>query len=475
MAWTFRSAKGLLLFTILPSAAATVAPPEGYVPPVISKVQMVFSMVAHHHYLPSRINQYGGPTRHTRYAVPHLVYEPLVTLSNPGREALVLDGASAPRVRIWDTPVGFRFKRNNSYLRPAFANGEFQGLARFQVANENNANARKSFIVQTGGLDASGGPERHLSIEPNGSAMFAPWVEPTWNWEVETAGGFVPYAFYDWNLSKVFTWKDSRPALTEFGEMGFFCTPGWDPRAGFQADHLSNTSSGTGWVSALLTDTVSVEARAQRQVTAEGAADFQVDLLLGNDVSGALATVQELRISLEDLLQMETDNPGDPTASATFTVGDLLQTPPDLTPGGKTPFAVLSLIAKPAALRDGSLERLGTIENAREFYDLRFDAIERFEDVAAITPITSTPIPATVTVLGGRRSGEVFSFSYAVPEGAGPLVPFGGSGLEGMDSDLSGRTTLVQDPVESHVFTAHVDVSGLGPRYFIVLREPLDP
>ena len=458
---------------VLPLAAATVSPPPGYRAPVIAKVQIVFSMVAHHHYLSSRIGQYGGSAGHTRYAVPHLVYEPVVTVANPGSGVLDLAGEDAPRVRVWDPPVGFRFKRNSTYLRSQFSDGEFHGLPRFQVATENNPNARKSFILQLGDMSASGVPARRLTLEAGRSLGFAPWVESHWNWEMETAVGFVPYAFYDWKASDAFTWRDPRAAVAEFGVMGFFCTPGWETRAGFQTDHLGYSSSGSGWISLLLTETVSVESRALRMVNSTDVPDFQIDLLRGNSADGSLSTIQELKISLADLVQPSTAVPTDPTAAATFTVGDILQTPADMTPGGKSPFAVLTLIAKPASLRDGSLQQLGTIGDAQRFYDLRFDPIDSFDDVATIGNLT--PVPDVVTILRSHRGEDSFSIAFATPAGAGSWKAVGGSTPGSMTDDLSSRTTFTQDATESHLRTAHIDISGLGPVYFVRLEEITTP
>ncbi|MEK7950952.1 hypothetical protein WKV53_10615 [Luteolibacter sp. Y139] len=451
--------------------AGTVVPPEGYQAPVVSKVQIVFSMVAHHHFLESRINQFGGPSGHTRYAVPHLVYEPLVTVSNPGGGAMDLTGEDAPRVRIWDPPVGFRFKRGSSYLRPGFSAGEFHGLARFQIASQYSTSARKSFIVQLGGLNTSSTPERRLTLAAGSSRTFAPWVESQWNWAVETAGGFVPYAFYDWNDAKVFTWKDPRAAVPGFGDMGFFCAPGWNTRAGFQVDHLSqtNTGTGTGWVSPLLTENVSVESRALRVVTDAAASDFQIDLLRSNSVDGALSTIQELKINLNDLVQPATTLATDPTAAATFKVGDILQTPNDFTAGGKHPFAVLTLIAKPSALADGSLQQLGTIQNAQNFYDLRFDPIDSFADVAAIHNLT--PVPSSPTILSSYRSGDRFTLSFAAPAGTSTWKAVGGVNPAVLADDLTSRTTFTPDPIEPHLYQVEIDTTGLGPRYFVRLEE----
>ncbi len=54
--------------------------------PIISKVEIVFSLVSHHSHVGSRVdfyNNYGEPRGNLSYAVPHLVYEPVVTLYNP--------------------------------------------------------------------------------------------------------------------------------------------------------------------------------------------------------------------------------------------------------------------------------------------------------------------------------------------------------------------------------------------------------
>lgn len=54
--------------------------------PVISKVELLFSMVSHYNHLADRVafyNDKGIPKGNTNYAVPHLVYEPSVTLYNP--------------------------------------------------------------------------------------------------------------------------------------------------------------------------------------------------------------------------------------------------------------------------------------------------------------------------------------------------------------------------------------------------------
>lgn len=87
-----------------------LTPPAGYRPPVISKITMVFSLVSHYNSIAERAsfyNTYGGGS--ANYVIPHLVYEPVVTLYNPYDTPLSLNSV---RIKIWDPPVGFRFKKN---------------------------------------------------------------------------------------------------------------------------------------------------------------------------------------------------------------------------------------------------------------------------------------------------------------------------------------------------------------------------
>jgi hypothetical protein len=204
-------------------------------------------------------------------------------------------------------------------------------------------------------------------------------------------------------------------------------------------------------------------------VTDAAASDFQIDLLRGNSVDGALSTIQELKISLNDLTQPATNQASDPTASATFKVGDILQTPADFTAGGKHPFAVLTLIAKPAALRDGSLRQVGTIPDAQRFYDLRFDPIDSFDDVAAIRNLT--PVPQAPTILSSHRSGDLFTLSFAAPAGSSTWKAVGGADPAALEDDLSSRATFTPDPTEPHLYQVDIDTTGLGSRYFVRLEE----
>lgn len=473
----------LFLTSASPLEARVYAPPSGYRAPVVAKVQIVFSMVSHYNHIADRVNFYntkGIPAGNLNYAVPHIVYEPLVTLHNPLGEELQLAGTKAPRVRIWDPPVGFRFKKNQDYLRSDYVMG-FVGLARLQIANEANAAARKMFTLQFGTLNETGTPVQEFTLPAGQSLVFAPWVEPNWNWNLETVGGYAPRAFDDWDTNHNFTNMDPRSALSATGGFGFHCVPGWDTRAGFQTNHLSSgynrppasrydfeiASNWTGGAPSIkLDDSVSVECRAQRMVTDSQAADFQVDLMMTRATDPARDVIRELKFNLSSLRQPPSNGAGSPTASRTFTIADILQTPHDFTPGGKTPFAVLTAIAKPGALMDGSLEQFATLD-ASSLYDLRFDPVNSFEDIAAIGNLT--PVPDFPTICQTIRSGDTFTVSFAAPPEMTSWIVMGGSSPDGFPDDLTSRTILTTDPTETHLHTAHIDVSGLGPSYFIRL------
>ncbi|RYD38914.1 MAG: hypothetical protein EOP85_16770, partial [Verrucomicrobiaceae bacterium] len=116
--------------------------------PVIARVQIVYSVVGHYCDMYDRIahlNNRGVPPGNSNYIVPHLVYEPIVTLYNPYNTELVLPRS---RVRIANPPVGFKFKKNADYLRTDWKEGgPFHGLGRFSLNSVSSASATKTFTL----------------------------------------------------------------------------------------------------------------------------------------------------------------------------------------------------------------------------------------------------------------------------------------------------------------------------------------
>ncbi len=348
------------------SRGIDVAPTTETLLPVIAKMQIVFSIVTHYNHITPRVNFFntqGSPRGNTQYGVPHLVYDPVVTLWNPYDVALELNQL---RVRIWDPPVLFGFKKNNDWLRQEFGSGEYHGLARFQIANEHNKNARRYFTLML--TDARGGgnarPGEAIKLQPGEVKVFSPWVEPNWTWGLETGGGdYNPRVFFDWNADNDFGNVDGR-ATAYKRTFGVSSIPGWDPRAGLQTDHLSystrpratrypfeiaNNWDG-GWLAIMLNHEFSVYCRPGRALPTSGAAanepDFKVDVLAGIREQPERDLIRTYQFRFDDVRTEIGGALGTDEIERTYRVGDLLQTASDRTAGGKTPFALFTMGAK---------------------------------------------------------------------------------------------------------------------------------
>ncbi len=424
----------------------TPAPASERLMPVIAKLQIMFSVVTHFAHIGDRINfynQYGGGNEN--YACPHLVYDPVVTLYNPYDIAIELQRL---RVRIWDPPVVFGFKKNNDWLRTEFSqpNGNgFHGLARFQIANEGNPSARRYFTLVLGEGNANGMSGR-LRLEPGEVRVLAPRVESAWTWGYETSGGYTPRVFFDWNAGNDFGNKDNRSPSGN-GQFGMESVPGWDQRAGLQTDHLSYSTRPAqtrydferqhgmdgGWLAIKLSDTLSVSAKPGRAVTAPNVPDFMVDLLAGSQVDPTRDILRSYRFRFADPTAELSLDATQPIIERTFTAAALLQTPIDKSPGGKSPFAILTMGAKTTVdQRDNSMPWLhnhpvveGTeqdsrqVGNALDSYDVRLDEVTSFNAFPGIE----------IDKTGGRNQGfygasSTSSFGVSnVPMFRVPLVP----------------------------------------------------
>jgi hypothetical protein len=457
------------------SSANAQAPSSLPEPLVISKVQLVFSVVSHYSHLSDRINFYntrGVPAGNTYYAVPHLVCDPLVTLYNPTNAEL---RRAKARVAINDPPVAFRFKKNGDYVRPEFDSGEFQGLARFQIQNERNPSARKSFTMLLREMGASL-PGGQIVLRPGEAKEFAPWVETDWTWGKEIAGGYTPRSFSDWNLDNNFTNRDGRTN----NPFGVEAVPGWDLRAGFQWEHLSyatrplatrydfeiaNNWDG-GWLGIKRTDTFSVEAMPLRTVSQTGTPDCSVDLLGGNVVD----KLRDLRRSFPfSLAHLRVHAPGNPVVSRTYQLGDILQQPADTTPGGKSPIAVLTMVAKTRALLENRFYAKPAIPT-EDLYEFDFREISDFNDPRRFVVPSDVPPPER-PILKTTRSGNTLALDVTIGIAAGSWRVMGSSRLDdGFTEDLTSRATFIPGPQGSGIGKVIIDISGLGERYFVRLE-----
>ena len=428
-----------------------VSPTTERLMPVIAKLQIMFSAVTHYNHLSDRINyyeQYGQPKGNKNYAAPHLVYDPVVTLYNPYDVALTL---SKLRVRVWDPPVLFGMKKNGDWLRPEFASGNFHSLARFQIANERNASARRYFtllLTDAGRATPYGGA---ITMMPGEVRVFSPYVEKDWNWSLETAGGYNVRSFFDWNAGNDFGNVDGRTK----NPFGVESVPGWDPRAGLQTDHLSystrpvatrysfeQASPGMdgGWLAIKLTDTFTVEAKPGRAVTAGNVPDFTVDLLAGSVAQVERDMLRSYRFRFSNPEAEISVTPTQPKISRVFEVGDILQEPADKTPGGKSPFALLTMAAKTTVdtwdnaapwlhnqpVVEGLEQNTTRIGNALDAYDVRFEEVTDFAKSPGIEFDNTTKkgfYGASSTANRGVSNVPMFRVPLLPAASLGDLVP----------------------------------------------------
>jgi len=329
--------------------------------PVIAKLQIVFSVVSHHAHLGDRMNfynQFGDPQGNQNHAVPHLAYDPVITLYNPYDVALDLRNT---RIRIWDPPVGFRLAKIDkkkggllSWYRQEFASGQFHSLAMFQIANERNRSARRFFTL----VLSDGNSERvsnSLKLQPGEVKVFSPRVDRAWTWGLEVSGGYSVRSFFDWNHGNDFGNRDPRTN----NQFGVESIPGWDTRAGLQTDHMSygggrppesqydferERNWAGGFVSLRITDDVRIEAKPQK--TSTGSVDFQVDILAGRNPTVEQDVIRSFRFTFQDHVAEMSENPTSPTIERVFNVNDTLQKNDDRTSSKKKPFAMLEMAAR---------------------------------------------------------------------------------------------------------------------------------
>jgi hypothetical protein len=332
--------------------------------PVIAKMQLVFSIVSHHAHIQDRkdfMDNKGDPRGNDNHAVPHIVYEPVITLYNPYDVALDLKKL---RIRVWDPPVGFRFAKVMSgavnWYREEMKNGEFHGLARFNDINERNTAARRWFtLFLTDGTSQAAA--NTLRLQPGEVKVFSSRVESDWSWSYELANQYAPRSFFDCRVNNNFGNIDSRTG----NNLGVEAVPGWDLRAGLQTDHLSYgslrppatlyefenvgdwRSPKFGFVSIRITDEVQVELKALRTTAIDSSVpDFQVDVLAGENEDVTQDILRSFRFNFANPTAEISENPANPVISRKYRVADTLQKWTETGIGGKKPLAMLEMTAR---------------------------------------------------------------------------------------------------------------------------------
>jgi hypothetical protein len=404
--------------------------------PTIAKFQLVFSMVAHWPFnvdtRRATLSQKGDPKDWRVYGVPHLSYDPVITLYNPYDVTLDL---TKIRIRLWDPPVAFRFYRSGPSTPAAyFRQGDaWSTLAQLQIGYAGNTVARKCFtLLLADGTDQS--LSGSLQLKPGEVKIFSPRVETAWNWQRETQFGYdnnmqnKEGTFFDFAAAKNFGNVDRRGTAKDSGKYGVEAKPGWVTRAGLQVDHLADPrnaatvasyeSGPNGFVTMrscgpeasgrnpALSDRVRVEVRPQI-AAGNAAANFQVDILAGKqegtasnvnnlmqDTANTGVAVDTLRSYRFTFSDPQTELWNGTAISKDFRIYDILQPDTDMTAEKKKPFAMLELSARTTKdqytdtkpwlynnfVVEGGIQSSATAGLALQSYDLRLIEMSSFND-----------------------------------------------------------------------------------------------
>lgn len=342
--------------------------------PSIAKLQVVFSMVTHPENRAERVAR--APVRQrTKYAIPMLVYESVVTLHNPYDIALRFENL---RFRVWNPPVGFRIAKVTNgvpvWLRKEWQDDpeSFHGLGRFNRDGQSDtqkANQRFFTVQLTDGTSKQAG--RSLVLQPGEVKVFSARVEQDWTWGWEWGlKPRRPWQFLDWFDSDDLAGAANRD-LRSPNPWGVEAVPGWDLRAGLQMNHLSMEGGGkTGqrpaasfypfedrsyhWVADPIihfNDDVIVQMRPEKTTNASQPDSFRVDLLAGKvedfgNFAGSRDLLRSYRFRFSNPTEEISADPASPIIERRFNVGDILQTMTDRGKGGKKPMAMLEMTAR---------------------------------------------------------------------------------------------------------------------------------
>ncbi|MEO5713943.1 MAG: hypothetical protein ABIT37_10695 [Luteolibacter sp.] len=455
--------------------------------PIIARIEVQYSMVSHHCNIGDRVDFYnnsGSPQGNIYYAVPHLVYEPIVTLYNPYNTNLVLPNS---RVLLANPPVGFKFKKNDEYLRAEWNNGgPFLGLGRFQTASESNPDVEKTMTLLLSSETGSQRPGGSIVLQPGESRRFMVWVEKAWTWALETGALSVSRSFFDFDLARNLTNTDGRTNNLFGAETVGAFYPGWgDFRAGFQTDGLSvasgrpaatrypfetGTYGTTSWVAMKLTDSVLVQAKGVDTVLNPAIPDFELSLLAGTIQNPAADTRKSYSFSIGDLVQDQPVNPDSPSISRLFKISDLLQAPNNTTAGGKAPFASFVLVAKSTALQQRKFQA-AIQPPSGELYEARLE--ERLQFIPDVSPDNGpSDYPRSgVVVTGVERVGNSLMLDIA----AEPLrnqrsmwkIMGGSDPGAAFADDLTGRSIIREGPEGTGVYKLTIPVPADSGKYFV--------
>ncbi len=433
------------------------APVEEQSIPVIAKLQIVFSLVAHD--LSKSLNEYNqfSPEKdHKAYEVPSLVFDPVVTLYNPYDVSLDLQKY---RIRIWTPPVTFAFQKDGAWLLNASANGIYQSLAQFRGGTAGGANSGQYFTLFFRGTAADGRPSNGpLKLEPGEVKVYSPSIEPTWTWQMELDRE--QSIFYDRNSGEL----DMGNEDSRFGsddKFGLRMAEGYDVRAGFHMDNTAAQGTSrpnstrydfelknkikTGWVAIRKQgSTLGIVVRPERAVANAdmnnpNVPDFRVDILAGNNVTQADDVVRSFKFRFQDVAAEVGADLDGKDISRQFEALDVYKANNDDGIGGKKPFAILTMEAKSTLdetsfsmpwlhnnpVVEGAEQDTRSVGRALDSYDLRLQPMTGFNNVPGV-PIDEENrgfYGARTSLPDGTTHVPMFRLPVSPAASLGDLIP----------------------------------------------------
>jgi len=193
--------------------------------PAVTKLQMVFSLVARnaHGGWPGRIT--GATKDPKKKYMLHMIYSPIVTVYNPYNIPLEFNSLKLTFANI---PVGFQFYVNGraETTRPA-------PLNQLYVRKDGDSKQTKEFNVELVSELGSTSSGATIVLQPGESKVFGTSISPDWSWAKDRVG--------DGNT--MFDWRSDKTGKIKLA-------PGWNTAGvGFDVDWLvprplkSSTSS----------------------------------------------------------------------------------------------------------------------------------------------------------------------------------------------------------------------------------------
>lgn len=345
-------------------ATSNNAPKRAVLTPVVAKVDIVFSLVTHD----LRSNYQGkyknADSDHNHYS-PWLVFEPVVTMWNPYNVPVKF---SELKLFFDKIPVGFRFQKKAGRSQWADVRIASDGteywwpLSRF-IWGGGKENAITEFYVRMMGGTSEGRPGGDIILSPGETRVFTAHVRSTETW------GEVKDDF-------IITNSNDAKTKIQAGGNGVQYTGGWNRTGGFRFDHLARwqdyrspasvysfessvlkNRNDWHWIALRGADGFRARARLldndnpDNDDSADNDKDrsFSMKLALmagGASMGETQKVVQNINIEVEDFHKLYRE--GEPKIIEHDIIAEeAYQADSTKGPGGKSPFAVLSLTAKP--------------------------------------------------------------------------------------------------------------------------------